>query len=416
VSLTPELRERLRRLGTAQEQELEHLAPLDEARQRFLAGEGPAHRRNRVRWFAGGAAAAALALGVFGLSSVLGDAPLEARVHGAPLQAEAWIDSRALHLPVAFSDGSEVTLEPESRARIVELGGDGAVMAIESGEVRAQIVPRGGSRWRFKAGPYTVRVTGTEFSVRFDPGKDLLRLHLRHGSVVVSGCALGEARTLRAGEVLTSSCHDGHFEITRGVAAAPPPEAPPERKPPEVPRAAAQEPANDEPRSKLAPVPARPSTASAAEWEALARGGEYKRAWARVAALGFDAQCERLDAERLSLLADVARFGGSSEQALTALGALRRRFPGGSAASAAAFAIARIHFDQRAAYADAARWFRTYLKEQPRGPLAREAQGRLMEALVRLGSRAEARALAVTYLEQNPSGPHARLARSLTAP
>jgi hypothetical protein len=359
---------------------------------------------------------ALLGLGAYGWFG-LRQAPIEARVHGSPLLAEAWIDSRAARLPVAFSDGSEVTLEPESRARVVELTGSGAVMAIESGEVRAQIVPTGRSQWRFKAGPYTVRVTGTEFSVRFNPEKDLLRLDLRHGSVVVSGCALGEARPLRAGEVLTASCHDGHFEIARGAMTAKAEPAPALADAAASPEAAARDPLAPEPRRKPASAPdgrTAASTAGPAEWESLARAGEYKKAWARVAGLGFEAECERLDSERLALLADVARFGGSGEQALGALATLRRRFPGSSPAAAAAFAIARIHFDQRGAYADAARWFRTYLKEQPRGPLAREAQGRLMEALVRTGSRAEARALAVSYLEQNPNGPYARLAHSLT--
>jgi outer membrane protein assembly factor BamD (BamD/ComL family) len=54
-----------------------------------------------------------------------------------------------------------------------------------------------------------------------------------------------------------------------------------------------------------------------------------------------------------------------------------------------------------------------YLKEQPGGPLAREAQGRLMEALYRGGDRAGASRTAEAYLSANPSGPHARLARTL---
>ena len=421
MSLSPELREWLRRLGAAQEAHLDGVAPLDEARARFLATPvSPRHTR-KAHLVLAAAALVALGLGAYGVSGVFREEPLEARVHGSPLLAEAWIDSRARRLPVSFSDGSEVTLEPESRARIVELSGSGAVMAIESGEVRAQIVPTGRSQWRFKAGPYTVRVTGTEFSVRFSPERDWLRLDLRHGSVVVSGCALGEARALRAGEVLTSSCHDGRFEIARGAVAAraepePKSELAEARRPPEP---SAREPATLEPRSKPASPPEGRAAAPAAgttDWEALARAGEYKKAWARVAPLDFGGECERLDADRLSLLADVARFGGSKEQALGALTALRRRFSGSAAAANAAFAIARIHFDQRGAYADAARWFRTYLREQPRGPLSREAQGRLMEALVRTGSRTEARALAVAYLEQNPNGPYARLARSLTAP
>jgi tetratricopeptide (TPR) repeat protein len=187
---------------------------------------------------------------------------------------------------------------------------------------------------------------------------------------------------------------------------------------------AAEERAHAAAKDELSPVPASSAEARPARaldrgedspdgWQALARAGEYKQAYRRVSS-SFESECERLDAERLQLLADVARFGGSSERALGALGALRRRFPGGPAAGAAAFAIARIHFDQRAAYAEAARWFRTYLKEQPRGSLAREAQGRRMEALVRLGDRAEARKLAERYLAQHPNGPHARLARSLS--
>jgi hypothetical protein len=257
--------------------------------------------------------------------------------------------------------------------------------------------------------------------VRFDPDRDLLQLELREGSVVVSGCALGEARPLRAGELLTASCHEGRFQIARGgkleqrVAAAATDkalDAPPSAAPAP---AAMPQPSAD--AAVVAPAIERSASSNAApSWEELARAGEYKRALARVSALGFEAECERLDAERLSLLADVARFGGSSERALSALSALRRRFSGSAAAGAAAFAIARIHFDQRAAYAEAARWFRTYLKEQPRGSLSREAQGRLMEALVRTGERAAASELARAYLAQNPSGPHARLARSLTEP
>ena len=114
-------------------------------------------------------------------------------------------------------------------------------------------------------------------------------------------------------------------------------------------------------------------------------------------------------------MADVARYGKRPEQAILALTTLRQRFPGTAQASLAAFTLARVHFDQRRAYDEAARWFRTYLKEQPGGALSREAQGRLMEALDRAGDRAAATQLAKSYLATNPDGPHARLARSLMA-
>ena len=65
------------------------------------------------------------------------------------------------------------------------------------------------------------------------------------------------------------------------------------------------------------------------------------------------------------------------------------------------------------AYADAQRWFEVYLHERPNAPLAREARGRLMEALVRTGERARAESLAEQYLGLHPDGPHAKLARQL---
>ena len=92
----------------------------------------------------------------------------------------------------------------------------------------------------------------------------------------------------------------------------------------------------------------------------------------------------------------------------------RRRFPGNERAAVAAFALGRIAFDQRGNYSDAARWFRSYLTEQPSGRLARDALGRLMEAFHRAGDKASARGEAAHYLELYPTGPHAEFARRVT--
>ena len=69
--------------------------------------------------------------------------------------------------------------------------------------------------------------------------------------------------------------------------------------------------------------------------------------------------------------------------------------------------------DQFAADAAAVNWFRTYLKERPNGALAREASGRLLEALSRSGDRSGAERAAESYLARYPSGQHAAFARQL---
>lgn len=72
-----------------------------------------------------------------------------------------------------------------------------------------------------------------------------------------------------------------------------------------------------------------------------------------------------------------------------------------------------MDFDQRRAYREAATWFAAYLRERPGGGLAREAKGRLMEALHRSGDPAGARRVATEYLATHPDGPHSKLAAAL---
>jgi TolA-binding protein len=112
-------------------------------------------------------------------------------------------------------------------------------------------------------------------------------------------------------------------------------------------------------------------------------------------------------------LADGARLSGKAEPARAALLELRKRFPSDPRAGAAAFLLGKISFDQTHDYAAAARWFSSSLREQPSGSLAREASGRLIEALTRSGDSAGARRAAQDYLSRYPDGPHANLARSL---
>jgi TolA-binding protein len=152
---------------------------------------------------------------------------------------------------------------------------------------------------------------------------------------------------------------------------------------------------------------AKPS--SPASWQQLARAGEFAAAYK----LGREVDLTSQRAEDALMLADTARLSGDTSAALRLYQQLRQLHPGSDAAAAAAFASGQVLFDQRSAYLDAARWFETYLHERGHGPLARQARGRLLEALERCGQHRAARRAARKYLRAYPSGPHATFARRL---
>jgi TolA-binding protein len=113
--------------------------------------------------------------------------------------------------------------------------------------------------------------------------------------------------------------------------------------------------------------------------------------------------------------ADGERRMGHLSAARDTLLELRQRFPRGAGAPQAAFDLGVLAFDADGRYADAARWFHLYRDEAPRGPLAREALGRLLEAHSRSGDSEAASSSAALYLEMYPGGPHASLAKRLVA-
>jgi transmembrane sensor len=415
--------DRLQRLGRAlsaeQDRVLAQDLSLGSVRAR-IAFEPPA-RPPRFTRRAGAVALSALvalavAGGVYGLSRAR--APLAATFGDRSLSVGEWVSATEPGAPhIRFSDGSEVALSPGSRARLSTLDAAGAHLVIESGAANVRVTPGHGARYRLSLGPFAVDVTGTRFDVGFRPNDELFTLALHEGKVVVSGCVLGEGRTLLAGESLSASCRAGHFEISAARAATSAGEE----------AAAAAAPVAAEAPLLGAPLDAEPAlpprlgdaarevAPPAPSWRSLSRQGRFADAYSAIAVDGFEAAVSRASVAELSLLGDTARFAGKPADALTAYQALRSRAAGSAAAKQAAFSIARVHFDQRAAYAEAARWFRTYLAEQPAGPLAREAEGRLMESLSRAGERGAARKVAEEYLARYPKGPHERVARQLLA-
>ena len=317
-----------------------------------------------------------------------------------------WIRVRNAAQSLDFSDGTSITLDPGSRGRLEAVDAAGARLTIESGHADVKVVPGRNGRWHLNLGPFGVDVTGTEFDIGWNPDAEELSLVMREGKVMVSGCVLGDGRPLLAGEHLTASCRDRRFEVVRPKSQVED-SSPPAREP--LPEPITQASPAVASRSDGAP----PAQLGASSWQALARAGKYKPALSALDAAGVELELARASAEDLSLLGDVTRFGGRVEASLEAYRTLRRRFHHTPLAANAAFAIGRIQFDQRGAFADAERSFARYLAEAPRGALAREALGRRMEALDRTGNHDAARSVAASYQKSYPRGPHIRLAERL---
>ncbi|HTA91565.1 MAG TPA: tetratricopeptide repeat protein, partial [Polyangiaceae bacterium] len=182
------------------------------------------------------------------------------------------------------------------------------------------------------------------------------------------------------------------------------------------PAIAAVEPsATNEPADASAAKPDAPSSKPrpSGAWRELARARHYDSALAVAEGDGFDAICSSATPGDLILLGNAARFAGSLARSEQAFRSVRARFAGTPESSLGALLLGRIAYDQRGDLRDAERWFRAYLREAPVGNLAREAEGRLLEAQRGLGEMAAARATASSYIAKYPSGSHASLARQI---
>jgi hypothetical protein len=284
-------------------------------------------------------------------------------------------------------------------------------MLIERGALHAVVVHAGReTRWSILAGPFVIRVTGTTFDAAWDPTTETLRVHMDEGAVHVEGPGVPKERTVVAGEDLVISARDGR--MTLSSARAPSCEAPAATAPalPAIAAPIAAEPSHLAPAASASPIAI--AAASPPAWKALAAAGKYRDAIEAAERPGFRHEIDRATGSDLLLLADAARFAGRPARAREALLAFRSR-PGPRAATA--FLLGKIADDQAGASADAVTWFETYLHEEPRGALAEQALGRILE-LERRRDPTAARAIAARYLATYPNGAYASLARSLVSP
>ncbi len=340
------------------------------------------------------AAAAVLVIAVAALLfAPLKATPLQVAVNGRPVDVIAAPElpfEQTVETAVTFSDGSTVRVGKTALARFVSVSARGADIRVEDGHLAANIAHAPNTDWKFRAGPFEVKVIGTRFDLTWDAENEALFVVIAEGTVEISAPILARHQWVRAGETFRGWAKEKRMEI-----AATPPEK-------EAPASADTDASGSRLENGL------PNAPAASEPSVHLSVGPTPRT-----PPPSPPDCPETDAAAALASADAQRRQGETETAATAYLALRRCFAGSREAALAAFDLGKTAFDDRGDYDAAAHWLETYLREQRGAGPAREALGRLMEAYVNGHHPESARGAAARYLAQYPHGPHAAFAHTV---
>jgi hypothetical protein len=340
--------------------------------------------------------------------------PLSWHVENGIVSAQGYV-SVAATAPAArlvFDEGSDISLEPASRARVAAASAAGAELMLEQGRARVHVRHRDRTKWAIDAGPFAVHVTGTEFTIAWSAEAETLDVWMRSGRVEVSGPMPGEALALVAGKHLRARSReqavliDGETEPPDSREAVGVEES---TSPTGSPALAATHP---EPVTAAA-SPSAPFAPGVISWSRLVAAGDFARVVREAEVAGAAHAVASRPLGDLRALGDAARYAGEVALARKAYGAIRQRFRSSGEARTAAFLLGRIAEEQEHADAEALRWYDTYLAEAPGGAFAGDALGRKMVLVAKSQGRDSARALAQQYLSGFPGGPYSAAARDL---
>jgi ferric-dicitrate binding protein FerR (iron transport regulator) len=134
-------------------------------------------------------------------------------VHGADANESATIK---------FSDGSEVSLSAGTRGRVAGVEAHGARIALENGGASVHVIHRPDTKWSVDAGPFVIKVTGTEFDVRWSGSDEVLDVRMKTGSVNISGPSAPDGIVLHTGQRLVATLRDGKIAIEGAGHESPP--------------------------------------------------------------------------------------------------------------------------------------------------------------------------------------------------
>jgi transmembrane sensor len=277
---------------------------------------------------------------------------------------------------VLLVDGSVAErLDDRTRLRVVEDARMLAVVELDEGAARFDVRPNPSRPFRVRAGPVTVEVLGTAFTVSREAGK------------ITTAVERGHVRVERGNERV-----DLHAGNTLTLVENP--------EPPPLPPAPAT--ADGAARSaSTIPAPQAPASSAVESWAALAREGEFDRAYD---VMRKTPSPRRDDAGELLLEADVARLSGHHAEAIAPLLRIVDGHPRDARAPLAAFTLGRVLLDEVGRPNDAADAFARARALAPDGPLAEDALAREVEAWWRFGDTDRAHARAVEYTRLHPSG------------
>ena len=329
-------------------------------------------------------------------------------------------------LELHFSEGSQIVLESRTRVRVTGTTSHGAMMTLEDGRARADIVHRKGADWRILAGPYVVGVTGTSFDVGYDVKTQTFELKMHSGIVKVLGPGLGSPVEVRDTQsfVLSANAAESAKESNNTVVH---PERDPNidsTHPPTADALAANAVLSGPTRSfGNKSVASQVSSASAAaaanspaseSWARLGARGQHRRIVELVERQGLESATATASGPDLFALGNAARFTGKPGLAVKAYQAVRQRFSNSEEASGAAFFLGRL--SESSDPTRAMGWYERYVAEAPKGAWVADALGRHLVLLNGTQGAVLAQGAAKNYLGRFPNGPYAGFARTILGP
>ncbi len=391
-------------------------AELDRGLHAFLdrVDAGRTRRRHFMRWSLVGAGVAIAVLAVVRINPTVRQAPsaLPALTYsldgGSVVEGGYLRETGSAGMKVSFNEGSECAFMPGTRGQIRSVEKTGARLGVERGTASFRVKHHDGRRWLVDAGPFEVTVTGTVFSVSWDPMEEQFELRLREGGVVVRGPVSAGEIALRAGQRLVvnlakaeSVISEMPLETTGAEVVAP------------VAPAAEPRPAVTANRPTLRAAAPSPRMTGEHRWSSELALGHWDRILSEARSMGIETVLAKASSEDLFALADAARYRRQPDLARAALMAERRRFPGSPRTLDAVFLLGRVEELNDRGAAQAISHYDEYLTRAPAGPFVGEALGRKMTLIDRLQGAAKARPVAEEYLRRFPKGNYAGAARTL---